>query len=88
MGITCRVFFVDDKDSLQRISMARLNRLLRFDPAERLHRYSGKRMRCAMVFVEVTGRQVLAIRNIDYILLTFDAKGRLDKKVWERGMRT
>jgi len=41
-----------------------------------------------MVFVEVTGRQVLAIRNIDYILLTFDAKGRLDKKVWERGMRT
>jgi hypothetical protein len=40
-----------------------------------------------MVFVEVAGRQVLSIRNVDYFLLHFDAKGRLDKKEWEKGMR-
>ena len=34
MGIRCRVFFVDEDDSLQRISMVRLDRLVRLDPSE------------------------------------------------------
>ena len=87
MGITCRAFFVDDNDSLQRISMARLDRLLHFDRRESLQQYAGKRMRCAMVFLEVAGRQVQAIRNIDYFLLQFNYKGRIDKKEWEKRMR-
>ncbi len=87
MGIGCRVLFVDDNDSLQRISMARLDRLLHFDRAESLPQYSGKRIRCAMVFVEMVRRRVLGIRNIDYFLLSFDAKGQVDKKEWEKGMR-
>ena len=86
MGIACRVFFVDDNDSLQRISMARLDRLLHFDRRENLQQYAGKRMRCAMVFLEVAGRQVLSIRNIDYFLLQFNDKGRIDKKEWEKGI--
>jgi hypothetical protein len=40
-----------------------------------------------MVFVEGAGRQALSIRNIDYFLLHFDAKGRINKKEWEKGMR-
>jgi hypothetical protein len=40
-----------------------------------------------MVFVDVAGRQVLVIRNIDYFLLPFDDKGRIDKKEWEKGVR-
>ena len=87
MGIGCRVFLVDDDDSLQRTSMARLDQLLHFDRAERLPQYSGKRVRCAMVFVEVTRRQVLSIRNIDYFWLVFDDIGRINKKEWEEGMR-
>ena len=80
MGIGCRIFLVDDNSSLQRISMVRLTRLLYFDRKESLQQYAGKRVRCAMAFMEVVGRQVLAIRNIDYFLLHFDAKGRIDKK--------
>jgi len=87
MGIACRVFFADDNDSLQPIPMARLNRLLHFDQRESLQQYAGKRVRCAMVFLEVAGRQVLSIRNVDYFVLQFDAKGRIDKKEWEKGMR-
>ena len=87
MGTGYRVFFVDDNDSLQRIPMARLDRLLHFDRRESLPQYAGKRMRCAMVFVEVAGRRVLAIQNIEYSVLTFDSKGRMDKKEWEKGMR-
>ena len=87
MGTGCRVFFLDDKDSLERIPMAWLNRLLRFDRKECLPQYSGKRVRCAMVFVDVAGSKVLAIQDIQYSILAFDARGRLDKKEWERGMR-
>ena len=87
MGIGCRIFFVDEDESLQRISMVRLDRLVRYDPSESLRRYANKRVRCARVFLEVAGRQVLAIRNIDYFILHFDAKGRINKKEWEKGMR-
>ena len=87
MGMGCRVFLLGDDDSLHRISMARLDRLLHFDRAENLPQYSGKRVRCATVFLEVAGRQVVAIRHIDYSLLTFDDKGRINKKEWEKGMR-
>jgi hypothetical protein len=87
MGIGCRVFLVDDNDSLQRISMARLDRLLHFDRVESLPQYAGKRVRCAMVFLKVAGRRVQAIRNADYFLLQFNDKGQIDKKEWEKGMR-
>ena len=86
MGIGCRIFF-NDNDSLQRISVARLERLVHFDPRESLPQYAGKRIRCVMVFVEMEGRQVLAIQSIQYSILAFDAKGRIDRKEWERGMR-
>ena len=87
MGVGCRVFLIGDNDSLQRISMVRLTRLLRFDRGESLQQYAGKRVRCAMVFLEVAGRQVFSIRNVDYFLLPFDDKGRIYKKEWEKAMR-
>ena len=87
MGIGIQVFLVDDNDSLRRLPMAQLDRLLHFDRRESLPQYAGKRIRCAMVFLQMVGRQVLSIRNVDYLLLTFDDKGRIDKKEWEKGMR-
>ena len=49
MGIGIRVFLVDDNDSLQRIPLAQLERLLRFDRGESLPEYARKRIRCAVV---------------------------------------
>jgi hypothetical protein len=43
MGVSVRVFLVDDNDSLQRIPMAKLDRLLHFDRIERLQRFAGNR---------------------------------------------
>jgi len=87
MGMSFRVFFVGDNDSLQRMPMTRLDRLLHFDRAESLQQYAGKRVRCAMASLVVEGRQVLSIRNIDYFFLSFDDKGRINQKEWENGMR-
>ena len=86
MGIGIRVFLVDDNDSLQRLPLARLERLIRFDRGENLPQHAGKRVRCAMVFLQMAGRQVLSIRNVDYFVLPFDDKGRISKKEWEKGM--
>jgi len=61
--------------------------LLHFDRRESLQQYAGKRVRCAMVFLEVAGRQVLSISDANYFLLPFDDKGRIDKKEWEKAMR-
>jgi hypothetical protein len=55
MGIGIRVFLIDDSDSLQRLSLARLERLLRFDRGESRPLHTGKRIRCAMVFLQVAG---------------------------------
>lgn len=87
MGIGCRILLIDDNDSLERIPISRLERLLHFDRVESLPLYPGKRVRFAMVFVDVAGRQVLSIRNIDYFVLPFNDKGRIDKKEWEKGLR-
>ena len=87
MAVSVRAFLVDDNDSLQRIPMAKLDRLLHFDRVESLQQYAGKRVRCAMAFSEVAGRRVLTIRNVDYFWLSFDDKGRINKKEWEKGMR-
>ena len=87
MGIGCRIFLIDDNDSLQRFSMARLNKLLRFGSKEILLQYAGKRIRCAMVFLEIVDRRPVSIRNMDCFVIPFDAKGRIDKKEWERGIR-
>jgi len=40
-----------------------------------------------MAVVIAEGRKPLVIRHIDYFLLPFDGKGRIDKKEWEKGIR-
>ena len=87
MGMVCRVFMVDDNDSLQRLPMVRFNRLLRFEKRESFPQYAGKRIRCAMAVLVVAGKQVQTIRHIDYFILPFDAKGSIDKREWTRGVR-
>ncbi len=87
MGMGSRLFLIDDDDSLQRLSVEKLGCLIRFDKGVALPRYAGKRIRCAMAVLEVAGRQVQTIRHIDYFLLPFDDKGRVDKKEWTRGVR-
>ncbi len=87
MGTGFRIFLIDENDNLQRFPMTRLNRLLRFQPEERFPQYAGKQIRCAMVMLEVDGKEPLGIRHTDYFLIPFDGKGRVNKKEWEKGIR-
>ncbi len=87
MGIGFRVFLIDDNDSLHRLPMARYERLLDSVPGERLPQYAGKRVRCAMVYLEVEGRKPQSIIRIDYQIIPLDEQGRIDRSEREKEMR-
>ena len=78
MGIGIRIFLIDENDSLHRLSMARYHRMTSPDSDERFTQYAGKRMRCAMIFLEVEKRKPLYIIRTDYYYLPFDNEGRID----------
>ena len=78
MGMVFRIFLIDDNDSIHRLSIARFDRLLRHDAGEGLAQYAGKRVRCAIVLLEMMGRKPVAINHIDYPMLLFDVDGLID----------
>ena len=54
---------------------------------ESLLQYAGKRVRCAMVVLEVAGRKPISMNLIDYYMLTFDDQGRVDTAELEKEAR-
>ena len=84
MGISVRLFILNDDDFLQRIAVARYERLLNRDPKERLPQYSGKRMRYALVFVDLENRQPVEILRVQCSYLYFDSEGMIDSDQFEK----
>lgn len=87
MGLGFRIFLFDDNDCLHRLSMKRYNRLFRSEPEERLPQYAGKRVRCALVVLEVVERKPVSIARVEYSIITFDNEGRIDVSEREKQMR-
>jgi hypothetical protein len=81
MGTGLRVFLVNDDGSLKRFPLARFERLFQHHAEERLPQYAGKRVRYAFVVVNLVNREPVEIIGIQYPILTFDSKGRIDAKV-------
>ena len=87
MGLTMRIFIINDDDSLRRIPNAKYERMLRGDPNEPLLEYADKRIRYALAIVETENRKPNKIIRIQYSYLFFDSKGFLDTQERERGMQ-
>ncbi len=84
MGTGFRVFLLDDNGALCRIPMARYERLTAPDSTERLPEYAGKKLRFVYVVLDLLHRISVAIKHIDYVMLSFDATGRVDRNDWDR----
>ena len=84
MGIATRIFLVRDDDTLQPLSLARLERLRRQYPEERFPQYACKRVRYALVVLETENRRPVGIKLIQYSYLPFDSEGRLDAAEMEK----
>ena len=87
MATAFRVFLVGDDDSLKRLPIGRYEKMLRADPRESLPEYAGKRVRYALVILELVNRKPVEIEEIQYSYLSFDAQGRLDSADFERQVR-
>ena len=87
MGTGLRIFLVNDDGSLRRFPLARFERLFQHHPEERLPQYAGKRVRYALVAVDLVNREPVEIIGIQYPILTFDSKGKIDAAELEKEMR-
>lgn len=87
MGLSLRIYIVEDDDSIQKLPWAKYERLLSKDPKECLPLYANKRVRYALVVVDLFNRKPMEILKVQYSFLTFDSEGRLDKDESEREAR-
>ena len=81
MGTGLRIFLLNDDDSLERLPLAKFERLRRGDPKESLPQYAGKRVRYALAVVEMENRRPVAIAMVQHSYLYIDSKGRIDPAV-------
>ena len=87
MGEAFRVFLVGNDDSLRRLPLRLYERMLKGDPKRSLPEYAGKRLRYALVFLELFERKPLEVIQIQYSYLCFDAEGKIDQSEFEKQAR-
>jgi len=87
MGLSIRIFIVDEDDSLHRLALARYERLLRDDPDESIKEYAGMRVRYALIVVDLVNRKPVEVVHAEFSWLSFDSKGRLDRSEKEKEAR-
>jgi len=66
MGTGIRIFFVHDDGSLKRFPVARFGRLFQGHPEECLPEYAEKRVRYALVTLDLENRKPVEILGIGY----------------------
>ena len=77
MGLSIRIFIVADDDAIKRLPLARYERLLKREPDERLLEYAGKRVRYALIVVDLFNRRPIEIVKDEFGFLSFDDEDRL-----------
>ena len=87
MGASLKIFIVNRDDSLQKLSVSKFERLLKYDSKERMPEHAGKRVRYVLVIVEYKNRRPIKIIQKQYSYLTFDLAGRLDPEERKRAHR-
>ena len=63
MGVSVRVFLVDDQGKLVRFSYARFERLWHYDPVESIHESLARLARFAVAYVELVERKSTCSRR-------------------------
>jgi hypothetical protein len=87
MGLSCRVFLLDEKDVLYRLSNAQFDQMLLTPAKHRLPRFAGARVRMVSVIVGLEDRKPIRVVLISYSVLPFDKTGRLDVTAYQQPLR-
>jgi hypothetical protein len=87
MGLSIRIFILNEDDTLRRLPLNRFNLLYRGEPEERLTEYAGKRLRYVLVVTELKNRKPVGILRTQYSYFAFDSQGRLRDDEREKATR-
>ena len=87
MGISCRMFLLDQDDGLYRLSSAKFNQMLRDPTSCRLTRFAGARERMTNVAVELLDRQPIRVVWNTFGFLAFDDEGYFDSGTFDHHQR-
>lgn len=77
MAFGFRTFLIEDDDSILALPFARFKRVA-MQGSEPMTQYSGRRVRYAMVVVEIENRRAEAVIQLEYGYLAFDGRGYID----------
>ncbi len=80
MTLSYRIYFVDENDSIKKMSQDKFQRLMNGDRKTSCPEYAGKKMRNVFVLLDIEDRKPLKIRRVDGGYVTFDEDGRFDKE--------
>ena len=84
MGLSIRIFIVEDDDTITRLPLARYERLLKGDSDVRLSKYAGKRVRYALIVVDLVNRRPIEVVRDEFAYLDFDQEGRFKEPELEK----
>jgi hypothetical protein len=87
MGLGTRIFIVKEDDSIERLTLKRYKQLLKGHPDKQLTQFAGKRIRYALMALEMVNRKPVKILMAEYSFLTFDSEGQLDTTEGEKVAR-
>lgn len=87
MGLSSRIFLLDQHDDLYRLPSSWFDQMLRDPASHPLPRFAGSRVRITGVVVELLDRQAIRVIRSTFSLLTFDSEGNFDPGPFDRHQR-
>ena len=87
MGISCRMYLLDQDDTLYRLPSVKFGQMLRDPTRCRFPRFAGSRVRMADVAVELIDRRPSRVIWITFGFLAFDDEGYFDASAFDRHQR-
>lgn len=87
MGLSCRLFLLDQDDGLYRLPSTKFDQLLRDSTSHRWLHFAGTRMRTTDVVVELLNRRPVRVVWITFGFIRFDQHGYFDQSEFDRQQR-
>ena len=84
MGLGIRIFIVEEDNTIKRLPLARYELLLKRYPNESLPKYAGRRIRYALIVVDLVNRKPIEVVRDEFAYLDFDEEGRFKEPVHEK----
>lgn len=84
MGVSYRMFLVDESDRIYRLAVPKFDEMLRNPAKHRYPLFAGQRVRAAGAVVQLVCRTPTEMLRLTFHILTFDQAGCLDGEAFQQ----